>query len=488
MSQSFLSPELWEGKIFNGEWVNSNGGTIDVIEPATGNAIAAAGVGNALDVEEACKQAHIAQKEWASKLGVERAAVLRKAAALLEENTPEIGEWLCRETGSIMPKVFFEIELGRLDLLEAANLCTQPLGQVLAPGEPDQKNLAYRVPLGVIAAITPWNSPLVLATRAIGPALALGNSVVLKPDEQTPITGGIAIARIFEEAGLPKGVLQVLVGGPETGKALVNNKHIAKVSFTGSTEVGREIAVQTASSFKKLSLEMGGNNAIIILDDADMEAACSAASFGAFFHQGQICFTAGRHLVHKNVAEEYIKIMTEKASNLPIGNPNKEEVAIGPMINMTQLERVDKIIKDTVEAGATLLAGGTYTDLYYKPTVLRDVTPDMPAFYQEIFGPVAPITIIESDEEAIELANKTEYGLVASIQTGNLGRGLKIAEALNTGIVHINDQTIVHYATSPIGGAGISGNGSRLGAVSNLDEFTQWKWITYRDQPKAYPF
>lgn len=488
MKESFLQEALWKEKMFNGSWMSPEGGLKDVIEPATGEIIGRVGVASPGDIGRAMESATKAQPQWGAMLGAQRAGILRKAASLLLENSKEIGKWLLRETGSIPPKVDFEINLGYLDLIEAANLCTQPVGYLLAPGDMNQNNMARREPIGVVCAIEPWNSPLVLATRAIAPALALGNAVILKPASATPISGGVVMARIFQEAGLPPGVLQVVNCSGELAEAFVTDPRVGMISFTGSTEVGKRIAYLAAPTLKKVGLELGGNNPIIILDDADLEAASSCGSFGTFFHQGQICFTAGRHIVQKKIAEKYIELLVKRAGALLVGNPNTEQVHLGPMINKKQLERVDWIVKQTIAAGAKLLTGGTYKNLFYRPTVLRDVTPEMSAFKEEIFGPVAPVTIVKDDDEAIKLANQTSYGLVAAIQTSSVTRGLHIAEQMKTGIVHINDHTICHYAQSPIGGNGDSGNGSRLGATSNLDEFTHWKWITYREKPNVYPF
>jgi benzaldehyde dehydrogenase (NAD) len=484
-----LNPEDWRASIYvDGTWTPAGGGTSDVVEPATGKVLTTAGLASPANVREAAERAAAAQPEWAAMLGAERARILRRAGDLLHEHGEEIGEWLQRETGSVRLKSKFEIFGSAEDLYEGAKLATEPVGAILVPGETAQENFAVRTPLGVAGVITPWNSPLILATRVLGPALALGNTVLLKPDTRTPITGGAVLARLFEEAGLPPGVLQVLPGGPEIGKAVATDPLVAKISFTGSTAVGRRVAELAAPLFKKVSLELGGNNAFIVLDDADLDAAASAGSFGSYFHQGQICFTAGRHVVHESVAKDYVERLAERAAALRIGNPHTDDVAIGPMIHTEQLERADRIVRDSVAAGARIVTGGTHEGLFYAPTVLDGVTPQMPAFVEEIFGPVAPVTTFSTDEDAIDLANRTEYGLVAAVQTRSLARGLAIARRLRTGIVHVNDQTIAHYSQSPIGGNSWSGNGSRIGGIANLDEWTQWRWVTFRDTQKRYPF
>jgi len=336
--------------------------------------------------------------------------------------------------------------------------------------------------------IAPFNFPQILAIRSVAPALALGNAVILKPDVQTAVSGGTLIARLFELAGLPDGLLHVLPGDAEPGAALAENPHVAMIAFTGSTAVGRLVGEAAGRTLKRVSLELGGNNALIVLDDADLDVASSAGAWGAFLHQGQVCMTAGRHIVMEAVADEYLDRLAKRAENLPVGDPNTSQVALGPLINSRQLANVDRIVRETVEAGAALRAGGTFDGLFYRPTVLADVTTDMPAFREEIFGPVAPVVVVRDVDEAVRVANDTEYGLVAAVQTGSLDRGLQVAEQLRTGIVHVNDQTLNNDAFAPFGGMGVSGNGSRFGSQSSWDEFTQWQWVTSRPTAHGFPF
>jgi benzaldehyde dehydrogenase (NAD) len=260
------------------------------------------------------------------------------------------------------------------------------------------------------------------------------------------------------------------------------------ISFTGSTAVGRLVGEAAGRTLKRVSLELGGNNALIVLDDADLEAASSAGAWGSFLHQGQVCMTAGRHIVLEAVADAYLDRLAKRAENLPVGNPYTEQVALGPLISERQVANVDRIVTETVAAGATLRAGGHRERLYYRPTVLADVTPAMPAFREEIFGPVAPVIVVRDSDEAVRVANDSEYGLVAAIQTGSMERGLELAEQLRTGIVHVNDQTLNNDAFAPFGGTGASGNGTRFGSQSSWDEFTQWQWITARPQARGFPF
>jgi len=478
----------WQGKVYSSGWSTSRGGVLESTEPATGEVLATVGLADAGDIAAAATAAKQAQPEWAAQPGPLRAALIRRVARLLEDNRAEFERWLVREGGAIPGKAAFEVELVLGELWEAAALPTQPWGHLLPVSEAGRQSIAKRVPLGVVGVIGPWNFPLILSTRAVAPALALGNAVILKPDAQTAVSGGILLARLFELAGLPGGVVHVLPGAAEPGAALAGNPDVAMISFTGSTAVGRLVGEAAGRTLKRVSLELGGNNALIVLDDADIDVASSAGAWGAFLHQGQVCMTAGRHIVLEAVAGEYLDRLAKRAENLPVGNPHTEQVALGPLINERQLANVDRIVTETVAAGASVRAGGTHDQLYYRPTVLADVTPAMPAFREEIFGPVAPVVVVKDVDEAIRTANATEYGLVAAVQTGSMERGLEIAERLNTGIVHVNDQTLNNDAYAPFGGTGASGNGSRFGSQSSWDEFTQWQWVTARPQAHGFPF
>jgi len=478
----------WQGKVFSDGWRAAHGGVLATTEPATGAVLAEVGLADAEDVAAATTRAALAQPEWAATIGPARAAVLREAAAVLSANRAEFEQWLVREGGAVPGKAAFEVDLALGELWEAAALPTQPCGHLLPSSEPGRESIARRVPLGVVGVISPWNFPLILSIRAVAPALALGNAVVLKPDAQTAVSGGTLVARLFEAAGLPPGLLHVLAGDAVPGAALAADPRVAMIAFTGSTAVGREVGVTAGRTLKRVSLELGGNNALLVLDDADLEIASSAGAWGAFLHQGQVCMTAGRHIVHESVADEYLERLAKRAQSLPVGDPFTGQVALGPLINSRQRDNVHRIVEQTVEAGAEIRTGGTYEDLFYRPTVLAGVTSTMPAFREEIFGPVAPVVVVRDDDEAVAVANDTEYGLVAAVQTGSVDRGRQIAARLRTGIVHINDQTLNNDAYAPFGGTGASGNGSRFGSQSSWDEFTQWQWVTSREQAHGFPF
>ncbi|SPE99898.1 aldehyde dehydrogenase family protein [Streptomyces sp. MA5143a] len=469
------------GTVFSDGWRAASGGAVvDVVEPATGKTLAQVGVAAAWDVTRAATLAARAQQAWGALPPADRAAVLRRAAAVLEEHRAEVVRWLIREGGAVRAKAETEIADTVEELLQAAALPTQPHGQVL-PSVPGRSSLARREPLGVVGVISPWNVPLLLALRSVAPALALGNAVILKPDVRTPVAGGLVVARLFEEAGLPKDVLHVLPGDAVAGAALAADPIVTMVSFTGSTAVGREVGAAAGRTLKRVSLELGGNNALIVLDDAAVEAAAAAGAFASFFHQGQICMAAGRHIVHASVAEAYVQRLVEEARRLTVGDPWTDPVDLGPVIDGRQLERVDGIVRDSVAAGAELRWGGTPDGPFYPPTVLTGVTREMPAFTEEIFGPVAPVVVVRNDDEAVAVANDTEYGLVAAVRTRSVERGLRLAGRLRTGMIHVNDQTINHQAVVPFGGFGASGNGARHGAQFAWDSYTQWQWITARD-------
>jgi benzaldehyde dehydrogenase (NAD) len=484
---TLAAENAWKGKVFSGRWRMPKGGTREVIEPATGKVLTEVGIADAEDVREAARTARAAQAEWAATSADQRAAVLRRAAQLLEAHGEALRPWIMRETGGIAPKADKEIHFATEILIEAAAIATQPPG-VMLPSGPRRMSFARRVPHGVVGVISPFNFPLILSTRAVAPALALGNAVVLKPDPQTPVTGGFILARLFEAAGLPPGLLHVLPGGAATGEALIADPDIAMISFTGSSATGRKVGELASRHLKKVTLELGGKNSTIVLEDADLDVAASCVAWGAYLHQGQICMATGTVLAHRAIARDLTERLVEKAKRLPVGDPLSGKVALGPLISARQLERVDGIVKDAVAKGAVLRAGGTYENLFYKPTVLEDVKPGMRVVQEEVFGPVVAVMPFDSDEEAVALANSTEYGLSAGVITQSLERALAFTAKLRTGIIHINDQTVADEPWVPFGGTGASGNGGRHGGVANWEEFTQWQWVTIQDRASAYPF
>jgi benzaldehyde dehydrogenase (NAD) len=470
------------------DWHPGTGEPLEDTEPATGIHLASIPQSTVDDVARAAAAAAAAQPAWAETSYQERARVLRRVADLFDQHRSEFGEWTMRETGAVRSKMEHEQHFSYNEALNAATMPSQAVGSLMPSAQLGRLSMVRRVPLGVVGAITPWNSPTVLGMRVACPALALGNAVVLKPDPQTPVTGGAIIAALFAEAGLPEGLLQIVVGGADIGEALVTDRSVTMVSFTGSTNTGRRVAELAGRSLKKVSLELGGNNAFLVFDDADLDKAASAGAFASFQHQGQICMTAGRHLVHRKVVDPYLEALVAKAKRLRMGDPFREDVQLGPLVNERQLARVDGIVQRSIAGGAVVAEGATHDGLFYRPTVLANVTTDLPAFTDEIFGPVAPVTTFETDEEALALANSSDYGLVAGIFTRSISRGLAIANRMKTGMVHVNDGTLNDEAIIPFGGMGISGNGARFGGAANFEAFTEWQWVTVRDEAPSYPF
>ena len=484
---ALLDDEIWRGRVYSGGWVTASGGDAAVTEPATGAELGRTGIGLPADMTAAARQAAAAQQDWAARPHAERSALMRKAADIWLANAAEIEQWNIRESGKIGPAAQFETHLVTSELFEAATLPSRPYGDLI-PSESPRLSFIERVPAGVVGVIAPFNFPQVLAMRSVAPALALGNAVVLKPDPRTAVCGGVAVARVFEEAGLPEGLLHVIPGGPDAGEALITDPLVRIISFTGSTAAGRRVGELAARHLKRVHLELGGNSALIILDDADLERAASAGAWGSFLHQGQICMTTGRHLVHEAIYDDYISALAEKADHLPVGDPASGQVALGPIIDGRQRDKVHALVTATTGAGAKLAAGGTYEGLFYRPTVLADVTPDMPAYANEVFGPVAPVLRFGTADDIAELAARSEYGLSLGILTRDVMRGLDLARRIPTGIVHINEQTVDDEANTPFGGILDSGTGARFGGTANLEAFTETRWITMRGDIAPYPF
>jgi benzaldehyde dehydrogenase (NAD) len=484
---TFIDESIWSGKVYSAGWQQASGGDAAVIEPATGAEIGRVGIASPADVATAATAAAAAQPAWAALPYTERAAILRRAGDIWKANAEEIEGWSIREGGKIVPAAQFETHVATEEVYEAATLPSRPYGELL-PSESPHLSWAERMPVGVVGVISPFNFPQILAIRSVAPALALGNAVVLKPDPRTAVCGGVVLARVFEEAGLPEGLLHVLPGGPDTGEALITHPLVRVISFTGSTAVGRHIGALAGQHLKRIHLELGGNSALIILDDADLDKAASAGAWGSFLHQGQICMTTGRHLVHEAVYDDYVSRLAAKADHLPVGDPATGQVALGPIIDERQRDKIHGLVTATVDAGARLAAGGTYEGLFYQPTVLADVEPTMPAYANEVFGPVAPVIRFSTADEAAKLAADTEYGLSLGILTGDVMRGLDLARRIPTGIVHINDQTVDDSPNTPFGGIFASGTGARFGGTANLDAFTDTRWVTVRGEIAPYPF
>ncbi len=483
-----IDEETFAGKIYiDGEWVVGGGGTIPSIEPATGATLATVGLADAADVARATEGAVRAQELWGATPHPVRAAVLRRAGQLWEQHADEISGWNIKEVGAIPPLAGFALHVTAAECYEASALPSAPLGSILSSEQP-RLSLAQQVPVGVVAVISPFNVPLILGIRAVAPALALGNAVLLKPDPRTIITGGVTMVRIFEEAGLPPGLLQLVPGGADVGAALVSEPRVRVIAFTGSTRAGRLVGELAGKHLKRAHLELGGNSAFIVRQDANVDQAVNHAVWGTFLHQGQICMTVGRHIVHESIFEEYVEKLAAKADSMHVGDPAAGQVHLGPLIDEVQRDRVHALVLDAVAQGAELRAGGSYEGLFYRPTVLANTPRDAAAYCDEVFGPVASVVSYATDDEAVALASDGDYGLSLGILTADAMAGLELARRIPTGIVHINDQTVNDEANTPFGGVGSSGTGSRHGgAQASVDAFTETRWITMRREPGEYP-
>lgn len=489
MDASHLNPLIGsqhlDGKLYDCGW-KRQANIADVMSPGSGEILGQVGLADAEYVKVAARSARHAQELWVAAPYEQRGTVLRKAAQLAQDHREELANWLVREAGSTMPKAEFEVGITVKALYEASAMPSQAVGQAL-PSKQGCLNLARRRPLGVVGVISPFNFPLYLAMRAVAPAIAVGNAVVLKPDPRTSIGGGSVIARLFEEAGLPVGVLAVMPGDSAAGAALCEAPDIAMVQFTGSTAAGRRVGENAGRNLKKVSLELGGKNSLIVLDDADLDLAVKNAVWSTYLHQGQICMSAGRILVQQAVAEAFVAKLTQHASTLTVGDPSAGTFALGPLISHHQVEHATKLVEAAVAAGADLKTGGTSDGLLFAPTVLANVGSGNPVFHDEIFAPVAVVTTFDTDEEAVALANDTDYGLSAGIISRSVGRALAIGDRLKVGLLHINDATVNDEVINPFGGVGASGNGTSIGGPANWEEFTQWQWVTVKGEAPSYP-
>lgn len=465
-----------------------SGELLPITEPATQSRLGTFRCATVTELNQLILTTTKAQSDWAATSFETRAQVLRHFAQQLEQNAEAINAWNAREAGSTLGKAGWELQA----CIDQAHMCAampmSPYGEVYPSNMPGRENICIRVPVGVVGVISPWNFPLLLSLRAVLPALAMGNAVVLKPDVNSAIVGGVIICELLEKAGLPKGVCSLALGGAETGQQLVEHPQVNMIAFTGSTAVGRQIGQHCGYNLKKASLELGGNNALVIMEDADIQGASSCAAWGTFLHQGQICMQSGRHIVHADVADDYVAALSERARNLSVGDPYRDNVHLGPIITERQAERVMQLIESSVAMGAKVVCGGHREGAFIQPTVMTGVTTDMPIYKEEIFGPVAPVITFATEAEAIALANNTEYGLAASVHSQDIGRAKRLAAQIHAGMVHVNDQTVNNEYQVPFGGMKASGNSGRFGGPENFGEFTETKWISSVNEPMLYPF
>lgn len=471
----------------DGQWKDTVTGTVaQNLNPADGSVYAQVHFAGRAEVEEAIAAAHRAWKPWAKTPAAGKEQFLLKAADWMQEHLDEVAEVLMSESGSAFGKAYFEAGFAVDILRTAAGECRRVFGEVQqqVPGE---ISMMRRLPLGVVAGIAPFNFPLILALKKVAFALAAGNTFVLKPASATPVSG-VMIAKALDGAGLPKGVFNLVPGSGDTvGNRLIEDKRIAMVAFTGSTAVGKGIALKAASLLKKYSLEMGGKNPLILLKDFDVDQAVKIAGFGAFFHQGQICMCTSRIIAEEPVYEEFCEKFAAYAKTMKVGDPHEQDTIIGPLIKKEQCLLIDRQIEDAVAKGAVLMTGGTHKGTYYQPTVLKDVTPDMKIFYEESFGPVTSVIKAKDAKDAVRLCNDNEYGLSSSLLTNDLSEAMSLSLEMEAGMVHVNNATVSDNSTVAFGGVKNSGVGREGGSYS-IDEFTELKWITLQYTPAQFPF
>jgi len=456
--------------------------------PFTGEPIVQFRFATMEDVDDAYRAAADAQKSWSDVNPYDKRTVFEKAAHIVEQRRSEISELIAIETGGTALKADFEIGLVIDDLKEAATIPLRVQGNILVSPIPDTENYVYRRPLGVVGIISPFNFPFHLGMKSVAPALATGNGVVLKPHEETPMTGGTLLASIFEEAGLPAGVLNVLVlDVPTIGDYFLEHPIPRALIFTGSTAVGRHIAQIAGKNLKKVILELGGSSAFIVCEDADLDYAVDSAIFSRFTHQGQICMSANRIMVHSSIADKFKRCFTDKVAALTVGDPTRAETIIGPLINNRQADVLEAKIDMAIKSGAQPLLRGERNGNLLAPVILTNVSGQDEIICEELFGPVVTIMEFDSDEQAIAMANEGNYGLSGAVHTRNLARGVQIARRLDTGMVHVNDTCIADEPIVPFGGEKESGLG-RLNGQSSIDELTTTQWVSVNHGRRIYPY
>jgi aldehyde dehydrogenase (NAD+) len=470
-----------------GKWrAGSAGSSRTDIDPWSGATLTEIPQADENDLDEAYRAAADAQRDWASRPPVERATVMRSAAEVMGQRKEEITGWLVRESGGTVAKAELEWSLVRSVMWEAASMPHHVQGAIMPSDIPGKESRVYREPVGVVAVISPWNFPMQLSNRSVAPALAVGNAVVLKPAGDTPVTGGLLLARIFEEAGLPPGLLSVVVGsGSDIGDAIVEHPVPRVVSFTGSTPVGQGIAAK--AGVKRTALELGGNGPVVVLDDADLDLAVSASIFGSYFHQGQICMIANRLIVDAGVYDDFVERFVAKARALTVGDPSDPGTDLGPIINSSQLESIqDKVARARAD-GADVLLGGEPVGpngLGLPPHVLTAGN-DVTTAREEVFGPVITIIRAADEHDALRIANDTEYGLSSAVFSRDVDRAVRFARRVDAGMTHVNDSPVNDDANTAFGGEKSSGIG-RFGGQWAVEEFTTDHWISVQHTPRDY--
>jgi aldehyde dehydrogenase (NAD+) len=488
MAPQEVQPDAeWDQLYIDGEWRAADSGeTLPVENPATRETFAEVPAASVADVNAAFEAAETAQPEWEALSREDRLEYVERARDLLQQYYNEAVDLLAREAGSTQHKAAGEVGISLADFETALNV--EPPEAETRPSQfhSDKEHHIVHEPVGVVSIISPWNYPLHLTTRAFAPALALGNTIVVKPASDTPIIGGLLLAKIADEAGFPDGVVNVVTGrGSEIGDRVAGHPAARVLAFTGSTGVGRSVAAAAGESLTTPTLELGGNGPFVVTEDVDVEEAAEAGAVGSFTHQGQVCISINRHLVHEDVYDEYVDHLVDYAESMTVGDPTNPEVNFGPIINESQRDDLLEYVEQTVEQGATLETGGEADELFFEPTVLSDATNDMAAACNEHFGPVAPVIPISGDEEAVEVANDTEYGLAAAVYCNDLDRGHELASQIDAGMVHVNDHPIQDEPNAPFGGMKDSGLG-RYNGEWVVDKLVEPKWISVQNESREY--
>jgi vanillin dehydrogenase len=476
--------------LIGGQWIGSGSGdTFERLDPYTGEVASRAAAASRADARAAADAAAAAFGEWSASPPSARRELLQKAAALMMERAPEIAATLTAETGGTFGYGMFNCSLAAGMLGEAAAQTTAVTGDVVPSDVPGLTAMAVRQPAGVVLGIAPWNAPVILGTRAVAAPLAYGNTVVLKASEMSPRTHG-EIARVLADAGLPAGVVNLVTHTREAAGDIVDeliaHPAVRRINFTGSTRVGRLVAENAGRHLKRVLLELGGKAPLIVLADADLDEAVAAAKFGAFMHQGQICMSTERIVADRSVADEVASRLGEKAAALKVGDPRDPSTEIGPLVSAESVARVGELVDDARSHGATVIVGGEADGPCYKPTVLAGVKPQMRIYYEESFGPVVGIIPVDGPEEAVRVANDTEYGLAASVFGADVPTALDLARQSESGICHVNGATLHDEPQMPFGGVKASGFG-RFGGKAAIDEFTELRWITVQTGSRHYP-
>jgi acyl-CoA reductase-like NAD-dependent aldehyde dehydrogenase len=472
------------------EYNMSKNATFERRDPITGDLVTNA---QALSVEEAlaiADRAAAAFPAWSAIGPSERRAMLNRAADLLASRVEEFTALMIGETGAAAPWVYFNVRLAVDMLREAASITTRVSGEIIPSDVPGCLSMAIRVPAGVALGIAPWNAPIILGIRAIAVPLACGNTVILKASEISPGTQKL-LGEVLTDAGLPEGVVNVVTNdpakNPDIVEALIAHPAVRRVNFTGSTRVGRIIGEIAGRHLKPALLELGGKAPLVVLEDANIDEAVKAAAFGAFMHQGQICMSTERIVVDEKVADDFVEKLAAKAKTLRTGNPRKESgVVLGSLVDKKAAQRVHALIKDAIDKGALLVAGGLIDGSFISATVLDKVTPHMRIYHEETFGPAVSVVRVKDMNEAVRVANDTEYGLAAAVFGSDISRALEVAKKLEAGSTHINGPTVQDEPQIPFGGMKASGYG-RFGGLAGIHEFTELRWITVETKPHQYP-